>query len=105
MTRLTAWLDGRATGGRPVFVGLNAAFDWMFVADALWGTVGRNPFGHAPLDLKALFMGRDGIGEWARATRAEMLRRYPVSEPHTHNALDDAREQAAIARRLLLDPR
>lgn len=105
MGRFAGWLDAVAMGGRCVFVGLNAAFDWMFVSDALWRTVGRNPFGHAPLDLKALYMGRDGIDAWARTTRRDMLRRYPVSEPLTHHALDDARSQAAIARRLLHDPR
>lgn len=105
MTRLAEWLERVSGGGRPVFVGLNAAFDWMFVADALWRTTGRNPFGHAPLDLKALYMGREGLETWARSTRQDMLRRYPVPEPHTHNALDDARMQAALARRLLHDPR
>jgi len=105
MARLVAWLDRVARGRRPVFVGLNAGFDWMFVADALWATVGRNPFGHAPLDLKALYMGRDAVTTWARTTRQDMLRRYPVAEPHTHNALDDARSQAALARHLLRDPR
>lgn len=105
MARLVAWLELIAPGGRCVFVGLNAAFDWMFVADALWRTVGRNPFGHAPLDLKALYMGRDGVPSWALTNRVEMNRRYPVAEPHTHQALDDARSQAALARRLLRDPR
>lgn len=105
MARLAAWLDRVAAGRQPVFVGLNAGFDWMFVADALWGTIGRNPFGHAPLDLKALYMGRDGVGAWGRTTRRDMLLRYPVDEPLTHHALDDARSQAAIARRLLRDPR
>lgn len=105
MTRLVAWLDRVATHGQPVFVGLNAGFDWMFVADALWATVGRNPFGHAPLDLKALYMGREGVDAWARTSRLDMLRRYPVTEPFTHDALDDARSQAALARRLLWDPR
>jgi DNA polymerase III epsilon subunit-like protein len=105
MGRLIAWLDTVADGGRPVFVSLNASFDWMFVADALWRTLGRNPFGIAPLDLKALYMGRDGVAAWARTTRSDMMRRYPVAERHTHNALDDARMQAALARRLLHDPR
>jgi DNA polymerase III epsilon subunit-like protein len=102
MARLVTWLDRVTQGRRGVFVGLNAAFDWMFVSDALWRTVGRNPFGHAPLDLKALYMGRDRVPTWARTTRGDMVRRYPVSEPFTHNALDDARSQAALAR-LLLD--
>jgi DNA polymerase III epsilon subunit-like protein len=105
MTRLVEWLDRVADGRRPVFVGLNAAFDWMFLTDALWRTTGRDPFGHAPLDLKSLFMGRDRLEAWASTTRHEMLRRYPVPEPHTHHALDDARMQAALARRLLSDPR
>ncbi len=77
---------------------------WMFLADALWRALGRNPFGHAPLDLKALYMGRDAVRHWGDTTREDMARRYPVAEPHTHNALDDARAQAAIARRLLHDP-
>ncbi len=105
MARLVAWLERVAKDARPVFVGLNAAFDWMFVADALWRTVGRNPFGVAPLDLKSLYMGRDGVVTWARTTRADMARRYPVGRPHTHHALDDARSQAELAQRLLRDPR
>ncbi len=105
MSRLVAWLETVSTGARPVFVGLNAGFDWMFVADALWRTLGRNPFGIAPLDLKSLYMGRDGVGSWARTSRVEMTRRYPVERPHTHHALDDARSQAELARHLLRDPR
>jgi DNA polymerase III epsilon subunit-like protein len=105
MTRLVGWLERVADGRRPVFVGLNAGFDWMFVADALWRNVGRNPFGVAPLDLKSLYMGRDDIGVWARTTRADMDRRYPVARRPTHHALDDARSQAELARRLLNDPR
>lgn len=31
----------------------------------------------------------------------DMRERYPVSMPHTHDALDDAREQAAIVREIL----
>jgi DNA polymerase III epsilon subunit-like protein len=105
MTRLVTWLAEVSKGARPVFVGLNAAFDWMFVADALWSTMGHNPFGIAPLDLKSLYMGRDGVSAWARTARVDMTRRYPVERPHTHDALDDARSQAELARRLLLDPR
>jgi hypothetical protein len=34
-----------------------------------------------------------------------MLERYPVDLPHTHDALDDAREQAAICRAILAGAR
>ena len=35
------------------------------------------------------------------ASRLRMRERYPVDLPHTHDALDDAREQAAICRAIL----
>ena len=104
MEAIEAWL-GRVVppGSRPVFVALNAPFDWMFVADACWRWLGRNPFGINALDIKALYLGRhlDAGGTWAETTRMRMLARYPVSLPHTHRALDDAREQAALCRSIL----
>jgi ribonuclease T len=107
MAALEAWLAGAvSTGSRPVFVALNAPFDWMFVADAFWRDLGRNPFGISALDIKALYLGRH-LGEagevvaWADTRRVQMLRRHPVDLPHTHRALDDAREQAALCRAIL----
>ncbi len=105
MTDFAAWVDQVRDGGRAVFVGFNAPFDWMFVADYLWRFAGRDPFGYSALDLKALYMGRDGVDRWDQTGKREVAARYPVSEVHTHNALDDARMQAALARRLLHDPR
>ncbi|MEI7743153.1 MAG: 3'-5' exonuclease [Chloroflexota bacterium] len=104
MAALEQWLEHVVVPGtRPVFVALNATFDWMFVADAFWRHLGRNPFGVSGLDVKALFMGRhlDEIAAWAGTSRLRMLERYPVDLPHTHEALDDAREQAAIVRGIL----
>jgi DNA polymerase III epsilon subunit-like protein len=94
-------------GSRPVFVALNAPFDWMFVADAAWRHLGRNPFGTSALDIKALYMGRhlDEVEHWRHTSRLKMLERYPVDLPHTHDALDDAREQAAICRAILAGAR
>jgi len=104
MTLLERWIAKVVPeASRPVFVALNAPFDWMFVADAFWRHLGRNPFGHSALDIKALFLGRH-LGEvdrWGRTSRLDMRERYPVSLPHTHDALDDAREQAAILREIL----
>ena len=77
-------------------------FDWMFVADYLWRHLGRNPFGISALDLKALYLGRhlDEIGDWAATSSDAIRARYPIESPHTHDALDDAREQAEICRRI-----
>ena len=63
MERLAAWLERVVpAGARPVFVGFNAPFDWMFVAEYSWRHLRRNPFGISALDLKALYLGRH-LGE------------------------------------------
>jgi DNA polymerase III epsilon subunit-like protein len=101
MAELERWIaEVTPEGSRPVMVALNAPFDWMFVADAFWRHLGRNPLGHAALDIKALYLGRhlDEVEAWAHTSRRAMLERYPVALPHTHNALDDAREQAVLCR-------
>jgi len=104
MASFASWLERVVPErSRPVFLALNAPFDWMFVADAAWRHLGRNPFGVSALDLKALYLGRhlDTVERWADTSRLRMLERYPVDLPHTHDALDDAREQAAICRAIL----
>lgn len=101
---LDRWLVAvTPVGSRPVFVGLNAGFDWPFVADLLWRHLGRNPFGPSGLDIKSLYLGLH-LGEglaWRDTARSAIRERYPVDLEHTHGALDDAREQAALVRAIL----
>jgi DNA polymerase III epsilon subunit-like protein len=102
MERFAAWLiDACGTDGRPIFVGFNAPFDWMFVADYFWRYLGRNPFGVSALDLKSYYMGREGVARWAETTRMFVDRQLRLEPDHSHHALDDARGQATIARVLL----
>jgi DNA polymerase III epsilon subunit-like protein len=104
MAALEAWIhEVVPAGSRPVMVALNAPFDWMFVADAFWRHLGRNPFGHSAIDIKALYLGRHlaDIDRWTDTSRLHMRGRYPIDLPHTHTALDDAREQAVLCRRIL----
>jgi len=97
METFDAWLARVSAGRQPVFVGFNAPFDWMFIADYFERYLDRNPFGISALDLKAYYMGRDRIASWAETSRRYVEPRYPVRTPHSHNALDDARGQAELA--------
>ena len=101
MRDLAGWLAEVAPGRQPVFVGFNAAFDWMFVADYFHRFLGRNPFGISALDLKALYMGRHGVERWDATRYSEIVRTYPTRRQMTHQALDDAQAQAELAAVLL----
>lgn len=85
---------------RPVFVALNAPFDWMFINDYFHRYLGKNPFGHSALDIKAYFMGQNGVS-WAETSLKDISDH--MLEVHTlkHNALSDALEQAEIFRKIL----
>ena len=98
--QFAAWLAEVAAGRRPVFVGFNATFDWMFVADYFHRFLGSNPFGISGLDIKAYYMGRHRVDRWADTNRIAVAQQYGADPTHTHNALDDAREQAQLFRRI-----
>lgn len=103
MAGLDRWLaEVVPDGHRPVLVAFNAPFDWMFVADCLERHLGRNPFGHSALDIKAFYMGMAGVS-WARTSMHALAPVYLDGRPLTHNALADARDQAELFRRLLAD--
>jgi ribonuclease T len=87
-------------GSRPVFVALNAPFDWMFVQDYFHRYLGYNPFGHSALDIKAYYMGFAGV-TWSE-TSMKHISAYFLQEKHlVHNALRDAQDQAEIFHELL----
>ena len=100
MRTFAAWVEAEARDRQPIFVGFNAPFDWMFVADYLHRFAGRNPFGISALDLKAYYMGRHRVGRWGETTKTHVLARHPVDLEHTHHALEDARAQARLMRAL-----
>jgi DNA polymerase III epsilon subunit-like protein len=87
-------------GGQPVFVALNAPFDWMFVADYFHRYLGHNPFGHKALDIKAFFMGMNGA-RWDETGFAAITRHFHVEQSLNHHALQDAIAQAGLFRRML----
>ena len=104
MRRFAGW--ARSLGGRPVFCSFST-WDWVHVFWYLTTYLAsreENPFGHSSLDMKSAIYGRFGL-DWASTSKGGIKRGLPHllagAGPHTHNALDDAKEQAILFRRVL----
>lgn len=95
MARFEQWITHVSDEGWPVFVAFNATFDWMFVHWYFVTYLGRDPFGISGLDIKAYAMGKHQL-TWGETVKKNVKKLYPTNQPHTHNALDDAREQADL---------
>jgi len=100
MTRFNSWLQEIVPAGqRPQFVAFNAPFDWMFVSDYFHRFLGHNPFGHTALDIKAFYMGYTG-SSWKDTAMQNVSIDYLDGRKISHNALEDAIDQATIFSRL-----
>ena len=103
MLRFAAWLEKvTLPGSKPLFVALNAPFDWSFINDYFIRSIGRNPFGHSALDMKALYMGLTGA-EWQDTHIEAIASHIGMHVELTHHALQDALDQAEIFRHLLVE--
>lgn len=100
MSAFGDWVRAHTAGGKPVFVGFNASFDWSFVNWYLHKYLGENPFGFGALDIKAYYMGFSGCS-WGETTSSQLPREFQSNHPATHNALDDATAQGEIFEKLL----
>ncbi|MEZ4463965.1 MAG: 3'-5' exonuclease [bacterium] len=105
LAAITAFVEAQVgPGQRPLFVGHNAPFDWMYTAWYFaWAGMG-NPFGYNALDTKALAMGVHGL-RWKQTNKEHLETLHPGLVPpdpeQVHNALADARFQADILIALL----
>jgi DNA polymerase III epsilon subunit-like protein len=106
MSRFSDWISQSTLADQePVFVALNAPFDWMFVADYFHRFLGENPFGHKAIDIKALYMGTNGT-DWGETSFRHIAKHYQLEQRSlTHNALEDALAQAALFRSVLGEQR
>ena len=97
------WISSVTPAGqKPVFVAFNAPFDWMFVHDYFMRYLGENPFGHSAIDIKAVYMGFSGK-PWVETSGKILHNIYNESKALTHNALEDAIDQALIFQGILAD--
>jgi len=87
---------------QPIFLAFNAPFDWMFVNDYFHHFLGRNPFGHTAIDIKAFYMGLSGV-PWSQTTLKYISPIYLNSREITHHALRDAIDQAEIFQQMLAE--
>jgi DNA polymerase III epsilon subunit-like protein len=108
MKQLSEFVAGclRRNGGRAVFVGHNAAFDWSYISYYYELFRLPNPFGYKALDSKSLAMGRLGIGwhETNKERLEKLLDLPPQDAALTHRADYDAHYQALILCGLLNRP-
>jgi len=95
MTTFREWTDAIARDAKPVFVGFNATFDWAFINFYFQEYLRENPFGIGGIDIKAFYMGLSGCA-WEDTKSSKIPSKFKGTSRHTHNALDDAIEQAEM---------
>jgi hypothetical protein len=96
------WVSSQAQDTQPVFVGYPVVFDWMFMHWYFMRFIGESPFGFSgALDMKTMYQQKAGVS-LDRAGRSDLPPELSARRPHTHNALDDAIEQAEIFNHLFV---
>jgi hypothetical protein len=101
MTAAAAWVLDIARDDRPVMVAFPLAFDWLWLQ---WHFLRFSPDGSpfsfsSCLDMKTLFWARQGT-PLGGAGKGDLPPELRPMRRHTHNALDDAIEQAELFVRL-----
>lgn len=98
MPALNAWARQLAASldARPVFVAYPLPYDWMWAYHYLIRFAGESAFGHSgALDIKSQYQ-RAARVTLGKSTKRSMPRSLMSKRKHTHNALDDAREQGDL---------
>ena len=98
MTQFGEWISATVEkGGKPVFVGFNAPFDWSFINYYFHKFSSDNPFGFTALDIKALYMGATGC-TWSDTRSSKIAKHLKPRLQGDHDALHDALYQAELFR-------
>ena len=101
MRKAMAWIEGVSNGGRAVMCAYPASFDWLFF---YWYqqrfAAAQEALGFSScIDMKTMFAIKAGR-PLSNAGRDDLPAELRSRRPHSHNALDDAKEQAEIFSKL-----
>ncbi|MCG5216884.1 3'-5' exoribonuclease domain-containing protein [Streptosporangium soli] len=104
MAECALWIKEVCGASVPVLAAYPLSFDWMWIYWYFMNFTGSSPFGHSRcIDIKTLYAAKAGVTiGWA--TKRQMPRNLAAQRPHTHNALDDAIEQAELLQNLMAWP-
>jgi inhibitor of KinA sporulation pathway (predicted exonuclease) len=96
MKKFADWIAKVSGERKPIFVGSPIAFDWCFVNYYFIKFLGYNPFGVSGIDLKSVWIGKTN-SKWHVTTIDNIKKKLGLENiAHTHNALEDAKEQSKI---------
>lgn len=99
MVSFETWVKSKKAE-KNVFVAYPAAFDFGFVNYYFLTLLGRNPFGFNVLDIRSFAMGITG-NSFTDSAINKLPMEWQSDLPHTHVAIDDAKEQGQVFSALL----
>jgi ribonuclease T len=101
MKKFADWIAKVSGGKKPIFVASPIAFDWCFVNYYFVKFLGYNPFGVSGIDLKSVWIGKTN-SKWHLTTMDDIKKKLGLeNDAHTHNALEDAKEQSTIFSKMM----
>jgi hypothetical protein len=96
MEMLDAWLEKWSKNARIIAVGYPVTYDFLWVYWYLNKFVGRCLLSFSGLDIKTMAYTMMGAKQYRKASKSGMPPHWLSDLPHTHDALDDAREQGEL---------
>ena len=92
MTDLAEWVESYRDKWRTVMVAMPSGFDFLFM---YWymKRYARSPFSFSCVDMRTFVMAHQKVGYMETSKRFWPKRWFPKDMPHTHIAIEDAREQ------------
>jgi DNA polymerase III epsilon subunit-like protein len=101
MKKFADWIAKASCDKKPIFVASPIAFDWCFVNYYFLKFLGYNPFGLSGIDLKSVWIGKTN-SKWHVTTIGGIKKKLGLENiAHTHNALEDAKEQSTIFHKMM----